>query len=420
MLGASDFAFIRCFWILQSFWLIQQFPYFAKWFCAPGVQPVRQRPCVDCFHGPMFFCFAKDSETMLWGLTGTPCLDDFANVAKLVRACSDIDLLVFRRQLDAKDLVTWKNVFGRFASGVLSHFRWVWEHLGNFCTSFDVICSEETVFCLLCATWSYNHFRRNELWTTWHVPMAIWRVWRHLNSRPFDRFDDVICVICVISKSYHARCKGCWFYQKKFPPQKRYKHRPNEMMKSYKNGIENEDKDEGPWGNLSWRSRRSSWPCTTLLQSVPFMKALRLHGEAHGPCLGKKCEKNCGQTVTPGKPWDSCLLLSDSMWLNCCNGFKIHIIYIYIYRYTCIVGLTACIYIIYDIWLTFKWELLRCYICFHTSSFSNDKRRVSSARMPRRARRMRLWAPNSCSSVSRHVKTGEVNALDLQFAHQNT
>ena len=47
---------------------------------------------------------------MLWGLTGTPCLDDFANVAKLVRACSDIDLLVFRRQLDAKDLVTWKNV----------------------------------------------------------------------------------------------------------------------------------------------------------------------------------------------------------------------------------------------------------------------------------------------------------------------
>lgn len=110
MLGASDFTFIRCFWILQSSWLIQQFPYFAKWFCVPGVQPVRQRPCVDCFHGSMFFCFAEDSETMLWGLTGTPCLDDFANVAKLVRACSDIDLLVFRRQLDAKDLVTWKNV----------------------------------------------------------------------------------------------------------------------------------------------------------------------------------------------------------------------------------------------------------------------------------------------------------------------
>lgn len=221
MLGASDFTFIRCFWILQSFWLIKQFPYFAKWFCVPGVQPVRQRPCFDWFHGPMFFCFAKDSETMLWGLTGTPCLDDFANVAKLVRACSDIDLLVFRRQLDAKDLVTWKNVFGRFAYGVLSHFRWVWEHLGNFCTSFDFICSEATVFCLLCATWSYNHFRRNELWTTWHVPMAIWRVWRHLNSRPFDRFDDVICVICVISKSYHARCKECWFYQEKLPPPKK-------------------------------------------------------------------------------------------------------------------------------------------------------------------------------------------------------
>lgn len=110
MLGASDFTFIRRFWILQSFWFIYTTIYFAKWFCVPGVQPVRQRPCVDCFHGPMFFCFAKDSETMLWGLTGTPCLDDFANVAKLVRACSDIDLLVFRRQLDAKDLVTWKNV----------------------------------------------------------------------------------------------------------------------------------------------------------------------------------------------------------------------------------------------------------------------------------------------------------------------
>ena len=80
------------------------------------------RPCVDCDHGPMFFCFSEDSETMLWGLTGTPCLDDFANVAKLVRACSDIDLLVFRRQLDAKDLVTW-NVFGRFACGVLPHVR---------------------------------------------------------------------------------------------------------------------------------------------------------------------------------------------------------------------------------------------------------------------------------------------------------
>ncbi|CAL1159186.1 unnamed protein product [Cladocopium goreaui] len=46
----------------------------------------------------------KDTETALWGLTGTPCLDDFTSVAKLVRACSDVDLLVFRRQLDAKDL----------------------------------------------------------------------------------------------------------------------------------------------------------------------------------------------------------------------------------------------------------------------------------------------------------------------------
>ena len=49
----------------------------------------------------------KDTETALWGLTGTPCLDDFTSVAKLVRACSDVDLLVFRRQLDAKDLVLW-------------------------------------------------------------------------------------------------------------------------------------------------------------------------------------------------------------------------------------------------------------------------------------------------------------------------
>lgn len=50
----------------------------------------------------------KDTETALWGLTGTPCLDDFTSVAKLVRACSDVDLLVFRRQLDAKDLVLWR------------------------------------------------------------------------------------------------------------------------------------------------------------------------------------------------------------------------------------------------------------------------------------------------------------------------
>lgn len=47
---------------------------------------------------------SEDRDTALWGLTGTPCLDDFASVAKLVRACSDVDLMVFRRQLDAKDL----------------------------------------------------------------------------------------------------------------------------------------------------------------------------------------------------------------------------------------------------------------------------------------------------------------------------
>ena len=49
------------------------------------------------------------------------------------------------------------------------------------------------------------------------------------------------------------------------------------------------------------RSRRSWWPCTILLQSVPFMKVLRRHGEAHGPFLGvKKIDfENCGQ------PWAS-------------------------------------------------------------------------------------------------------------------
>ena len=218
--------------------------YFAKWFCAPGVQPVRQRPCVDCFHGPMFFCFAEDSETMLWGLTGTPCLDDFANVAKLVRACSDIDLLVFRRQLDAKDLVTWKNVFGRFASGVLSHFRWVWEHLGNFCTSFDVICSEATVFCLLCATWSYNHFRRNELWTTWHVPMAIWRVWRHLNSRPFDRLMWFVWFVWFPNRITQD-AKSVDFIKKSSPP-------PPPQKKKIQTWTEWNDEKLQTW-NWKWR-----------------------------------------------------------------------------------------------------------------------------------------------------------------------
>ena len=242
--------------------------------------------------------------------------------------------------------------------------------------------------------------------------MAIWRVWRHLNSRPFDRFDDVICVICVISKSYHARCKECWFYQKKTPPPKKIQtstKRNDEKFQKWNWTCKNEDKDEGFQACETYREGPGGAGGL-----VPHScRACHLWRRCVGTerptvrTLVQSVNKNCGQTVYPGKPWVSCLL-SDSMWLNCCNGLKIHI-YIYIYY------IHACIYACILMW---QWELLH-YICFHTSSFSNDKRRVSSARMPRRARRMRLWAPNSCSSVSRHVKTGEVNALDLQFAHQN-
>eukprot|EP00438_Fugacium_kawagutii_P033397 Skav210066 [mRNA] locus=scaffold485:126447:137581:+ [translate_table: standard] len=62
---------------------------------------------------------SKDRDTALWGLTGTPCLDDFAGVAKLVRACSDVDLMVFRRQLDAKDLAPQM----KMKMKICSHFR---------------------------------------------------------------------------------------------------------------------------------------------------------------------------------------------------------------------------------------------------------------------------------------------------------
>ncbi|CAK9105403.1 unnamed protein product [Durusdinium trenchii] len=44
------------------------------------------------------------TETSFWGLTGTPCLDGFLPVAELLRACSAVDLMPFRRQLDAHAL----------------------------------------------------------------------------------------------------------------------------------------------------------------------------------------------------------------------------------------------------------------------------------------------------------------------------
>ncbi|CAK9105342.1 unnamed protein product [Durusdinium trenchii] len=67
------------------------------------------RIVVDEFHEHLHVALQlqqlKDlTETSFWGLTGTPCLDGFLPVAELLRACSAVDLMPFRRQLDAHAL----------------------------------------------------------------------------------------------------------------------------------------------------------------------------------------------------------------------------------------------------------------------------------------------------------------------------